>query len=426
MTDHDEGLRTDDEVLGSLPGPAPTTARRRFRTTAALAAVAAAGLGVAAALGVVTAPASEPAQAAAFTAAGTTDAYWSQVGGAAFKPTGRTRTYYVEADEVVWDYAPTGKNQITGFDFDETANVFVQSGPGRIGSKYVKCLYRGYTDARFTTLTPRPAADAYLGFLGPTIRGEVGDTIKVVYKNTCKIPTSMHPHGVFYEKNSEGAPYEDGTSGAKKDDDAVPTGGTHTYTWLVPERAGPGPHDGSSVMWMYHSHTDEVGDTYAGLTGFMVVTARGMARADGSPKDVDREVFQLFEVMNENNSPYLDDNVAQFAASPPAPDDEGFEESNLMHGMNGYVYGNQPLLTVRKGERVRWYLMGMGTEVDLHTPHWHGNDVVVAGMRMDVTMLMPASMITADMVPDDPGTWLFHCHVNDHLSAGMIARYRVV
>ena len=34
-------------------------------------------------------------------------------------------------------------------------------------------------------------------------------------------------------------------------------------------------------------------------------------------------------------------------------------------------------------------------------------------------------MVTADMVPDDPGTWLFHCHVNDHISAGMLVRYRI-
>ena len=29
------------------------------------------------------------------------------------------------------------------------------------------------------------------------------------------------------------------------------------------------------------------------------------------------------------------------------------------------------------------------------------------------------------MVPDAPGTWLFHCHVNDHIAAGMTTRYRV-
>jgi hypothetical protein len=61
-----------------------------------------------------------------------------------------------------------------------------------------------------------------------------------------------------------------------------------------------------------------------------------------------------------------------------------------------------------------------GTEVDLHTPHWHGNTVDVNAMRMDVLNLLPASMIVADMVPDDVGTWLLHCHVNDHIRGGNV------
>ena len=40
--------------------------------------------------------------------------------------------------------------------------------------------------------------------------------------------------------------------------------------------------------------------------GPMEITRRGMARPDGSPKDVDREIFALFSVMNENQSPFLD------------------------------------------------------------------------------------------------------------------------
>jgi hypothetical protein len=352
--------------------------------------------------------------------------YWNAVAGQPYHPTGVVRTYYLGADEVVWNYAPSGRNQITGKPFAGTEDTYVRTGPGRIGASYLKCLYRPYTDATFTTTRSRPATEAYLGFTGPVIRAAVGDTIKVVFRNACTIPASVHPHGVFYTKASEGAPYADNTTGNDTLDDAVPTGGHHTYTWLVPDRAGPGPGDPSSVMWMYHSHTDEIGDTYAGLQGFMAITARGMARPDGSPKDVDQEIFELFSVMNENNSPYLTTNTQRFAAKPyPAADDEDFIESNLMHSINGYVYGNQPLPALRKGSHVRWYLMSMGTEVDLHTPHWHGNDVLVNGMRMDVVSLLPASMITADMVPDNPGIWLFHCHVNDHLTAGMVTRYQV-
>ena len=59
---------------------------------------------------------------------------------------GQTRTYWIAADDVVWDYAPTGINQITGEPFDEVANVFVQNGPDRIGKVYLKALYREYTE----------------------------------------------------------------------------------------------------------------------------------------------------------------------------------------------------------------------------------------------------------------------------------------
>lgn len=59
-------------------------------------------------------------------------------------------------------------------------------------------------------------------------------------------------------------------------------------------------------------------------------------------------------------------------------------------------------------------------------PHWHGNTVTANGMRTDTVNLLPASMITANMVPDDPGMWGFHCHVSDHILAGMLARYEVL
>jgi manganese oxidase len=39
--------------------------------------------------------------------------------------------------------------------------------------------------------------------------------------------------------------------------------------------------------------------------------------------------------------------------------------------------------------------------------------------------LLPESMKVGDMVPDDVGTWLFHYHVNDHITAGMLALYTV-
>lgn len=345
----------------------------------------------------------------------------------------QTRHYYIAADEVAWDYAPSGINQISGEPFGEEENVFVARDRDRIGSVYLKALYREYTDDTFTTLATRPPEWEHLGALGPVIRAEVGDTIVVHFQNNTRFPFSVHPHGVFYEKDSEGTPYDDATSGGDTADDAVPSGGTHTYTWEVPERAGPGPMDPSTILWMYHSHTDEPADTNAGLIGPMIIGAEGSLGPDGTPTDVDREFVTMFAVFDENVSPYLGINVEERTGTLDRDDDaddefeedEEFEESNLMHGINGYVYGNLPGLTMSLGERVRWYTLGMGTEVDLHTPHWHGNTGLWAGMRSDIVELLPASMKVFDMIPDADGTWLFHCHVNDHISAGMLALYTV-
>jgi hephaestin len=159
----------------------------------------------------------------------------------------------------------------------------------------------------------------------------------------------------------------------------------------------------------------------------MIVARKGMARPDGSPADVDRELIVNFEIDDENQSPWIDRNIRTFARDAKGVDksDDGFVESNLMHSINGYVYANLPGLSMKRGEHVRWYLMGMGTEVDMHTPHWHGNTVTIMGMRTDVASLLPAQMVVADMYPDDPGTWAFHCHVGDHIAAGMVSTYQV-
>ncbi len=126
----------------------------------------------------------------------------------------RTRTYYVAADEVNWDYAPSGRDEAMGHPFDELEKAYTEPGPHRIGRVYKKAIYREYTDGTFSTLKVRPPEEQYLGILGPILRGEVGDTLKIVFKNHASHPYSMHPHGVLYRKDSEGADYQDGTSGA--------------------------------------------------------------------------------------------------------------------------------------------------------------------------------------------------------------------
>jgi len=343
---------------------------------------------------------------------------------------GVTRTYYIAADEVSWDYVAGGRDEIADQAFVDSA-FFAKGPPRPVSTSYKKTLYREYTDSTFATLKPRPPEWAHLGFLGPLIRGVVGDTIRIVFRNNGHHPFSMHPHGVFYNKDSEGAPYNDGTSGSDKGDDGVPPGGTHLYVWPVPERAGPGPMEGSSVMWMYHSHVAEVIDVNSGLIGPMLITARGKAKADGSPTDVDRELVVAFAQVHEENSWSAGENMGGLLARGPVPahliETQNFYPWFVKFTMNGFLHGTLPLeaMTVKIGQRVRWYLFSSTNDFDAHAPHWHGNTVLAHGMRTDVTSLTPMEMLTADMVPDNPGTWLFHCHISFHLTSGMQARYHV-
>ncbi len=357
---------------------------------------------------------------------------WYGIGSNAADPT--THTYYIAADKVEWDFAPGDTNRVTGQSFGEHEAWWTVPSDTRIGDTYQKAIYREYTDSTFTTLKERPEEWRHLGILGPLLRAQVGDTFRIVYRNNVDFPTSLHPHGVFYDKDSEGAPYEDGTDGSDKADDAVPPGGSHVYLWPVPERAGPAENDGSSVFWMYHSHTNEVKDVNAGLIGPMIVDRRGSLTADGKPEGIDRELIVAFAEFDENESWYLQENIDRYTGTPDSTAisraffgnmNQGFEGGgNFMESMNGFVYGNLEGLTMTVGEKVRWYIMA-STNFEIHAPHWHGNVVTIKGMRTDVTSLLPMSMLVADMEPDNPGTWFFHCHVSAHLEMGMQSFYRV-
>ena len=96
---------------------------------------------------------------------------------------------------------------MTGKPFNESARVFVENRPDRIGRKYLKAVYRAYTDDSFSTRRPHPV---HLGVVGP----------------------SVHPHGVFYDKASEGAPYADGIT---VDMERVTNVAYDIRIWLVKE-----------------------------------------------------------------------------------------------------------------------------------------------------------------------------------------------
>jgi len=40
--------------------------------------------------------------------------------------------------------------------------------------------------------------------------------------------------------------------------------------------------------------------------------------------------------------------------------------------------------------------------------------------------VIPAQTKSFDLFADNPGTWMYHCHVNDHITAGMMTKFTIV
>jgi hypothetical protein len=295
-----------------------------------------------------------------------------------------TRHYYIAAEDVSWNYAPSGVNLLTAVPT-----------PPWLKLEWQKTRFIEYTDDTFTTKKAQPD---WLGILGPMIRAEVGDEVVVEFLNRSHLAHGMHPHGLRYDKDNEGALYLPFGKG-----DRVAPGRRYVYHWFANAGSGPGAGQPSSIVWWYHSHVDAGMEINAGLLGPIIVAAKGKAKPDGSPKDVEREFVASFMIFDEM----------------------GGKPAGQFYSINGYIFGNLPGLYMKQGEKVRWYLLGMGNEIDLHTPHWHGEIVTDEGRHTDVIELLPGSMKTVDMLADNPGTWMFHCHVNDHMEGGMMAVYTI-
>lgn len=333
----------------------------------------------------------------------------------------RTRRYFVAAEPVTWNYLPKGQDPVGKSLIPE----YIRSMP-----VFQKIRYVQYTDESFSVRVNHPR---HLGILGPVLRGVTGEFLSVTFLNRTDRPLSAHPHGVKYDKDSEGASYfPDRGLGA-----AIAPQAHFTYVWHIDEAAGPGPSEPSSKAWLYHSHVLADQEINLGLFGFIVVTDPARARPDGTPRDIDRELATAFVVFDE----MFRENEDLF--SIPLPPDQASQtnfiwhrtvesvrememaERFARHSVNGFILGNLDGLQMVEGERVRWYLFALGSEKDLHTAHWHGARVNARGRRTDVVELLPGSMEVADFTADNVGSWLFHCHVADHMMEGMYAPFVV-
>jgi FtsP/CotA-like multicopper oxidase with cupredoxin domain len=103
--------------------------------------------------------------------------------------------------------------------------------------------------------------------------------------------------------------------------------------------------------------------------------------------------------------------------------------------LNGVVADRMamaPLLTVQRGRSVVVELINESAFV--HPMHLHGHSFRVLtrdgrpvphGIWQDTVLVAPRETVEIAFVADNPGDWLFHCHVLEHMAAGMSGLLRV-
>jgi multicopper oxidase len=89
-------------------------------------------------------------------------------------------------------------------------------------------------------------------------------------------------------------------------------------------------------------------------------------------------------------------------------------------GMDGVAFGDHQPIGIDAGERLR--LRFRNQTMMVHPMHVHGHTFALAtpgAARKDTVLVNPMETIAVDVVADNPGRWMIHCHNTYHLEAGM-------
>jgi FtsP/CotA-like multicopper oxidase with cupredoxin domain len=111
----------------------------------------------------------------------------------------------------------------------------------------------------------------------------------------------------------------------------------------------------------------------------------------------------------------------------------------MQHGMAWAINGvateghvHEPLLTLARG---RTYVLALRNETAWHHPiHLHGHAFRVVARNgqptrrrewQDTVLIGPRESADIAFVADNPGDWMFHCHILEHQASGMMGSIRV-
>lgn len=242
----------------------------------------------------------------------------------------------------------------------------------------------------------------------PTLRGQVGDILRIRVINTHNLIHSVHTHLSDYAFEMDGT--QANIIAGKGVGAMIPPGKEYTYEFQL---STPG-------IYYFHCHSSDGGKTIhqhinMGLYGALIVDEKDRAPAN--------KEFALFYSEGQPGAP-----APWVINNRGIPGGEHtLEQVFLNKGLKGVIEQfnvTTTVLSVKKGDVVRVHVINIGDVYHSHHQHnfqhrslrtLHGD--VWAG---NVLPLLPGQADTLEFTATQPGIWLFHCHVVSHADQGMI------
>jgi FtsP/CotA-like multicopper oxidase with cupredoxin domain len=216
---------------------------------------------------------------------------------------------------------------------------------------------------------------------GPVLRATEGDLVRITLLNKGTLPHTIHFHGI-HPSSMDGV-FE-----------LVQPGESFTYEFVA-RPFGVMPYHCHSMPTSQHIHN--------GLYGMMII----------DPKQGRKPMRELAMVMSAFDL-----------------DRDGEAEFYAWNG-RAFQYADNPVeLTL--GQPVRMYVMNFFEEAMV--PHLHGNlyhfypsgTMLTPSEYTDVKTLSIAERGILEFQYDYPGTYMFQCHITEHMEEGLMGWFRVL
>jgi len=220
---------------------------------------------------------------------------------------------------------------------------------------------------------------------GPMIEAVEGDKVRIVVHNKLPEPTIMHWHGIDVPNAM------DGVEGLVQD--PIKPGESFTYEFTLTQNG----------TFFYHTHVAM--QQGMGMVGPFIIHPKV---AHDPP--VDRDIVLI---------------IQEWAILPGSTVHNTMSMEFNLFTLNGRAAPYITPLVIRQGERVRIRFINFSA-IDHHPMHLHGMQFWITGTeagRIPDTAWIPSNNVLVsvaqardiEFVANNPGDWVFHCHMFHHM-----------